>query len=208
MIGRLVVVGVLAASCVLAAQDTGLHPADILKPLSDSWPTYSGDYTGRRYSALKQITQTNVQRLTLAWTTRLTAGPAGPVVPSPFGPRQPEVIVGGVGNNEFVGATIVKQSACWEPLAGSWSGSSSAHSASRPRRCQCASRRVGRSCSDSSASSCRTHRRRARDAPLSAMSSVSTHSSCFAAGRSPYSCSARSWCLDSVPLTSHSRCNE
>jgi alcohol dehydrogenase (cytochrome c) len=31
-------------------------------------------------------------------------------VPVPFGPRQPEVIVGGVGENEFVGATAVKGS--------------------------------------------------------------------------------------------------
>ena len=36
----------------------GLDPAAILKPLADSWPTYSGDYTGRRYSALTQINQT------------------------------------------------------------------------------------------------------------------------------------------------------
>ena len=33
----------------------GLDPAALMKPLADSWPTYSGDYTGRRYSALKQI---------------------------------------------------------------------------------------------------------------------------------------------------------
>ena len=30
----------------------GLDPASIRKPLADTWPTYSGDYTGRRYSAL------------------------------------------------------------------------------------------------------------------------------------------------------------
>jgi alcohol dehydrogenase (cytochrome c) len=93
---------------VLFAQDAGLNPEDILKPLRDSWPTYSGDYSGRRYSALTQITQSNVKNLTLAWTTRLTAGPGGPVVPVPFGPRQPAVVVGGVGENEFVGATTVK----------------------------------------------------------------------------------------------------
>ena len=28
----------------------GLNPADIYKPLKDDWLTYSGDYTGRRYS--------------------------------------------------------------------------------------------------------------------------------------------------------------
>ena len=52
----------------------GLDPASIRKPLADTWPTYSGDYTGRRYSALKQVNQTTVKNLTLAWTARLTAG--------------------------------------------------------------------------------------------------------------------------------------
>ena len=43
------------ASAVLAAQGRGLDPAELLKPLGNSWPTYSGDYTGKRYSSLKQI---------------------------------------------------------------------------------------------------------------------------------------------------------
>ena len=101
---------VAAASTILTAQEPGLNPADILKPLGDSWPTYSGDYSGRRYSSLTHVNQSNVKNLTLAWTTRLTAGPGGPVASSPFGPRQPEVITGGVGENEFVGATTVKGS--------------------------------------------------------------------------------------------------
>ena len=42
----------LTATVTLSAQQTGLDPAEILKPLSDSWPTYSGDYSGRRVSAL------------------------------------------------------------------------------------------------------------------------------------------------------------
>ncbi len=33
----------------------GIDPADLRKPLADIWPSYSGDYTGRRYSALKEI---------------------------------------------------------------------------------------------------------------------------------------------------------
>jgi alcohol dehydrogenase (cytochrome c) len=106
----LCVLVVLTLSSILMAQQDGLNPADILKPLSDSWPTYSGDYSGRRHSALTQINQANIKNLTLAWTTRLTAGPGGPVVPSAFGPRAPEVVVGGVGDNEFVGATNVKGS--------------------------------------------------------------------------------------------------
>ena len=62
-------------SAIVAAQGRGLDPADLLKPLGDQWPTYSGDYSGKRYSSLKQINQTTVKSLTLAWTVRLTAVP-------------------------------------------------------------------------------------------------------------------------------------
>jgi len=105
---RLLWLMLVAASAAVTAQQGGLDPADILKPLSDSWLTYAGDYTGRRYSALKEINQSNVKNLSLAWTARLTAGPAGPMAAPAFGPRPPETIVGGVGDNEFVGATTVK----------------------------------------------------------------------------------------------------
>ncbi len=33
----------------------------------DSWPTYNGDYSGKRFSPLKQIDQENVHNLSLAW---------------------------------------------------------------------------------------------------------------------------------------------
>src|SRR5262249_58809067 len=56
------------------AQKPLLDPAEILKPLADNWLTYSGDYSGRRYSALKDINQSTVKNLSLAWTARLTAG--------------------------------------------------------------------------------------------------------------------------------------
>jgi glucose dehydrogenase len=43
----------------------------------DSWPTYHGDYSGRRYSTLKQIDTATVKNLTLAWVYRLnTRAPA------------------------------------------------------------------------------------------------------------------------------------
>ena len=96
----------------VAAQGGGLDPAALLKPLADSWPTYSGDYSGRRHSALKQIDQTNVKHLSLAWTARLAGGrgPAGPgaALPPPFGP--PPTIVGGEGSGDVVvgGATQIK----------------------------------------------------------------------------------------------------
>ena len=39
----------------------------LLKPPKDSWPAYHGDYSGKRHSALTQITPQNVGGLTLAW---------------------------------------------------------------------------------------------------------------------------------------------
>jgi len=55
-----------AACCALAAAQ-GLDPSILLNPPADSWPTYHGDYSGRRHSTLKQITPDNVNQLTLAW---------------------------------------------------------------------------------------------------------------------------------------------
>src|ERR1700680_3524806 len=63
---------------VLMGQRNGVNPADLLKPLKDSWPTYNGDYSGRRYSALTQINQSNVKNLTLAWSLRVTPGAGNP----------------------------------------------------------------------------------------------------------------------------------
>jgi alcohol dehydrogenase (cytochrome c) len=69
--------GVLALMPALAAAQL-LDPSLLTKPLGESgWPTYSGDYSSKRYSALTQIDQSNVRNLTLAWTVRVTAGPEG-----------------------------------------------------------------------------------------------------------------------------------
>jgi alcohol dehydrogenase (cytochrome c) len=90
---------VVLASALLGAQGRGLDPADLLKPLGDQWPTYSGDYSGKRYSSLKQINQTTVKSLTLAWTVRLTDGPG-----AGFGGRGGGgggVIVGGEGKGDW-----------------------------------------------------------------------------------------------------------
>ena len=66
----LLAVLLVPAALAVAQGAAGLDPADLLKPLADSWPSYSGDYTGRRYSALTQVNQANVKNLTLAWTAR------------------------------------------------------------------------------------------------------------------------------------------
>jgi alcohol dehydrogenase (cytochrome c) len=59
----------------LAAQD-GLTLAKILKPGTDSWPTFNGDYSGRRYSTLTHINATNVKGLSLDWLYTITPGGA------------------------------------------------------------------------------------------------------------------------------------
>ena len=55
----------------LVAQDVVVNPADIANALDGDWDTYSGDYSGRRYSSLDQVHKENVSDLTLAWTTEL-----------------------------------------------------------------------------------------------------------------------------------------
>ena len=98
------VVSALALSTVLlSGQGKSLvDPASLLKPLAESWPTYSGDYTGRRFSALKQINKATVKNLSLAWVVRLTAGPGGGGG-GRGGGGGPQVIMGGVGT-EIAGA--------------------------------------------------------------------------------------------------------
>ena len=45
----------------------GLDPSRLVKPLSNSWLTFNGDYSGRRFSPLAQINRNNVASLSLAW---------------------------------------------------------------------------------------------------------------------------------------------
>ncbi|HEV3201004.1 MAG TPA: acido-empty-quinoprotein group A [Bryobacteraceae bacterium] len=54
----------LTASTLFAQ---GTTPDMLLRPPKDSWPAYHGDYSGRRHSALTQVTPQNVGGLTLAW---------------------------------------------------------------------------------------------------------------------------------------------
>ena len=64
----------LVLSTVLTAQQSGLTSAQIEKPAMDSWPTYNGDYSGRRFSPLTKINASNVKNLSLAWIYDLTGG--------------------------------------------------------------------------------------------------------------------------------------
>ena len=83
----------LLAPVVLLAQGQGLDPAKLLKPLADEWPTYNGDYSGKRYSLLTQINRQTVKHLTLAWTARLSDGSLS--------------LAGGVGGGRGGGGNLV-----------------------------------------------------------------------------------------------------
>ena len=96
----------LLATAVLAGQGRGISPAALRQPLADIWPTYSGDYSGRRFSALDQINGQTVTRLTLAWVAELNDGPGGA---GPSGRGGGRVIIGGEGTGDFpIGPTNVK----------------------------------------------------------------------------------------------------
>ena len=60
-------------------------PALFAQGITGTWPTYNGDYSGRRFSSLAQIGQSNIDRLALNWFFRI----------SNVGPQR------GVGNPEI-----------------------------------------------------------------------------------------------------------
>ena len=57
--------------CLAFAQ--GLNPAalSLFKQPADTWPTYNGDYSGRRFSDLDQVNQSNVDLLKIEWIYRI-----------------------------------------------------------------------------------------------------------------------------------------
>jgi alcohol dehydrogenase (cytochrome c) len=72
---RRFLIAMFSTALYVAAQ--GLDPASILNPPPNSWPTYNGDYSGKRFSSLRQINKENAGMLTLAWAfqTDLSSGP-------------------------------------------------------------------------------------------------------------------------------------
>ena len=77
----------LSASLLLPAALCSqiLDPALLLKPATTAWPTYNGDYSGRRFSTLDQINQSNISKLKPAWIYKVNVG------------ETPDAIVGGEG---------------------------------------------------------------------------------------------------------------
>jgi alcohol dehydrogenase (cytochrome c) len=100
----------LMVPLLLRGQGNGVSPAELLKPLKDSWPTYNGDYSGKRYSALAQLNPSNVTHLTLAWSTRVTSGPGGGSGRGGRGGGSANVIVGGEGPGDLASGGSIKAS--------------------------------------------------------------------------------------------------
>jgi len=63
--------------CILLASTLcgqSLKLSKLLELPTDTWPTYNGDYSGRRFSPLKKINDANVSALSLGWVYRTNAG--------------------------------------------------------------------------------------------------------------------------------------
>ena len=76
-----------------AALAQTLDPARLAKAPTDSWPSFNGDYSGRRFSPLTDINASNVTSLSLAWVHRINASSSGPF---PGTIKSTPVVVGGV----------------------------------------------------------------------------------------------------------------
>jgi alcohol dehydrogenase (cytochrome c) len=57
-----------------ATSDEGVNPAQLVNPPTNSWPTYNGDYSGRRFSPLTKINDKNVKSLSLSWVYQVRSG--------------------------------------------------------------------------------------------------------------------------------------
>ena len=73
----LLVCGIASVLVVAIGAQTGVPPAKLLNPGTDSWPSYNGDYTGQRFSTLTKINDGNVNALSLGWMYRMNAAGGG-----------------------------------------------------------------------------------------------------------------------------------
>jgi alcohol dehydrogenase (cytochrome c) len=64
------------ATCAAFASDA-VDPSKFSVAPTTAWPTYNGDYSGRRFSPLTKLNATNVQSLSLAWVYRMNTGQFG-----------------------------------------------------------------------------------------------------------------------------------
>jgi alcohol dehydrogenase (cytochrome c) len=81
-----VVDGTVARNSIIRLPDVTQH--DLLQTrITDNWVSYNGDYSGRRFSSLPQITPANVSRMTARWVFHVRE--AGPLEVTP-------VVAGGI----------------------------------------------------------------------------------------------------------------
>jgi alcohol dehydrogenase (cytochrome c) len=101
---------ILLAPGLLCGQG-GVDPADAMKPLADQWITYSGDYSGKRFSALKQVNTSTVKHLSLEWVQNNITTSCGPTGVAPAagggggfggggGGAAAPIIIGGLGTGD------------------------------------------------------------------------------------------------------------
>jgi acido-empty-quinoprotein group A len=114
---------ILALALPASIPGQGLTNQMLLKPPADSWPMYNGDYSGRRYSPLKVINDSNVQNLSLDWTTPVQGGT--PLTPGPgagamFPPIPPMIHVAGTPLmvNGFLYFTATDNAWCMDAMTG------------------------------------------------------------------------------------------
>ena len=83
---KLAILCLVCLPAVLFAQE--LTPDALKHPPSDTWPTYNGDYSGRRNSPLTQVNPSNVGDLGLQWIYRTAdtelSGFAGSIKSTPL----------------------------------------------------------------------------------------------------------------------------
>ncbi len=73
----------LLLSAALLAQGS-LDRAKLSQPPTDSWPTYHGDLSGKRFSPLTRINDSNVHSLSLAWIHRFNVEGRGRIKSTPL----------------------------------------------------------------------------------------------------------------------------
>jgi alcohol dehydrogenase (cytochrome c) len=72
--GSLLVASILL---VTTSESQSLKPSKLMEPPTDTWPMYNGDYSGRRFSTLNKINDSNIRSLSLAWAYRTNVGGGG-----------------------------------------------------------------------------------------------------------------------------------
>ena len=74
----------------------------------DAWPTYHGDYSGKRYSELTQINKSNVATLTLAWAFKaLASADSATNVGGPWKPGDPTYWGGPTDSYRIAGSPLM-----------------------------------------------------------------------------------------------------